>query len=240
MENNSPKYYDLIVGLFVAVLLITQTIAQKIVSFGPLNLSAGVILFPVGYIFGDVLTEVYGYARSRRVIWIGFAASALMAAIYWLSVWLPAAPGWPNQESFQQTLGFVPRIVVASLIAYWAGEFSNSYILAKLKVRMNGKKLWVRTIGSTIVGEAIDTIIVVSVAFGGVLPGSLLVSIGWSIYLVKVLYEIAATPLTYLVVARLKQAEGIDHYDVKTKFNPFVVDDSRSEPNVRSAAELSK
>jgi uncharacterized integral membrane protein (TIGR00697 family) len=217
----SFKYYDWIVGIFVAVLIVTQIIAQKIVSFGPLALSAGVILFPISYIFGDVLTEVYGYERTRRVIWIGFAAAILMALVFWLAVALPSAVGWENQVAFSQVLGFVPRIVVASLIAYWAGSFANSFIMAKLKVLMKGHQLWVRTIGSTIVGEAIDTVLVMLIAFTGVLPWPLLVRVGVSIYVVKVAYEVIATPLTYAVVGKLKKEEGIDLYDKRTDFTPF-------------------
>jgi len=215
------RHFDVIVGLFVAVLLITQTTAQKIVAFGPLNLSAGVLLFPISYIFGDILTEVYGYARSRRVIWIGFTCAVLMAAAYWVAVALPPAKGWTNQEAFARVLGFVPRIVAASVLAYWAGEFANSYILAKLKIATGGRYLWTRTIGSTLVGEAIDTIVVMIVGFAGALPSRLLISVGWSIYLVKVAYEILATPLTYVVVNFLKRAEGLDVFDRATNFNPF-------------------
>lgn len=217
------KYYDLITGLFVAILLITQTTTQKIVTFGPLDLSAGIILFPISYIFGDILTEVYGYGRARRVIWIGFLSSALMAGVYWVSVWLPPSESWNNQEAFESVLGFVPRIVLASLIAYWVGEFVNSYILARIKVAMQGRYLWVRTIGSTLVGQGIDTVVVMVIAFAGVLSPSLLLSVGISIYIVKVAYEIIATPVTYMVVNFLKREEGVDVYDVDTKFNPFFI-----------------
>jgi queuosine precursor transporter len=221
MNERPPRYYDVIAALFVAVLLITQTIAQKIANFGALNVSAGVILFPISYIFGDILTEVYGYARSRRVIWLGFGSSVLMAVVYWLAVWLPPAEGWPNQEAFATVLGFVPRIVAASLVAYWAGEFTNSYILAKMKVFTQGRHLWARTIGSTVIGQAVDTVVVMLVAFAGVLPGRLLLSVGVSIYLVKVSYEVLVTPLTYVIVYHLKRVEGIDVFDEHTDFNPF-------------------
>lgn len=217
----ASRYYDVITGLFVAVLIITQTVAQKIVSFGPLDLSTGVILFPISYIFGDILTEVYGYVRSRRVIWIGFASSALMALVYWLSVWLPPAEGWVNQEAFSSVLSFVPRLVLASLIAYWVGEFANSYILSNLKKRTNGKHLWLRTISSTVIGQGVDTFVVMLVAFYGVLPSDLLISVGLSIYIVKVAYEIVATPITYGVVNFLKKAEGVDVYDHNISYNPF-------------------
>lgn len=231
MNVQSPRYYDIVAGLFVAVLLITQTIAQKIAAFGPLSISAGVILFPISYIFGDILTEVYGYARARRVIWIGFGSSALMAVVYWIAVWLPPADGWADQEAFAKILGFVPRMVLASLLAYWAGEFTNSYILARMKIFTKGRHLWTRTIGSTLIGQAVDTVVVMIVAFAGVLSPRLLVSVGVSIYIVKVAYEVVATPLTYLVVYRLKRIEGIDTYDIHTDFNPFRlgVDSSQSD-----------
>lgn len=221
MMQTQGRYYDIVAGVFVAVLLITQTIAQKIVDFGFMTTSAGVILFPISYIFGDILTEVYGYARARRVIWIGFGCAALMAGTYALAVWLPPASDWKNQEAFATVLGFVPRMVLASLLAFWAGEFTNSFILAKMKVFTQGRHLWARTIGSTVIGQAVDTIVVMVVAFGGVLPLSVLLSVGTSIYLIKVSYEILATPLTYLVVNHLKKVEGIDVFDRDTRFNPF-------------------
>jgi len=226
MENQRSntsafRYYDAITAIFVAILLISQTTAQKIVSLGPFNFSAGIILFPISYIFGDVLTEVYGYARSRRVIWLGFLCSALMSVIYWIVGLLPPASGWENQDAYQRILGIVPRIALGSLVAYWAGEFMNSYVLAKMKIFTQGKYLWTRTIGSTIVGEAVDTVIVMFIAFYGVLPTQLLVSVMINIYWAKVLYEIVATPMTYIVVNFLKRAERADAYDDKTNFNPF-------------------
>jgi len=220
------KYYDLITAIFVAVLLISQTTAQKIVAFGPLNFSAGILLFPISYIFGDVLTEVYGYKQARRVIWLGFVCSGLMSLTYWLVGVLPAAPGWENQDAYQKILGVVPRIAMGSLVAYWVGEFANSYVLAKMKIFTEGKYLWTRTIGSTIVGEAIDTVLVMFIAFYGVLPVSLLISVAVNIYWAKVLYEIIATPLTYVVVNFLKRAEGVDVYDSTTDFNPFRMEES--------------
>ena len=215
------RYYDVIAGIFVAVLLISQTTAQKIVPIGPFNFSAGILLFPISYIFGDVLTEVYGYARSRRVIWIGFSSSALMSICYWISVKLPYSPDWPNQQAFEAVFGFVPRFVVGSLIAFWAGEFANSYVLAKMKILTSGKHLWSRTIGSTIVGQFVDTTLVVIIGFAGMLPWGLMVSIILSNYVAKTAYEIAATPLTYLVVGHLKKVEGVDVFDRATKFSPF-------------------
>jgi uncharacterized integral membrane protein (TIGR00697 family) len=217
------RYLDVITGFFVAVLLISNVVGQKIWRLGPLDVSAAQMLFPISYIFGDVLTEVYGYARSRRVIWIGFACNVLMAVVGWLAVQLPPAPGWPNQQAFATVMAFVPRMVAASLIAYWAGEFANSYVLAKMKVLTSGRWLWTRTMGSTVVGQAIDSFLVVVITFSGVMPWTALVRITVSIYLVKVIYEAAATPATYAVVNFLKRAEGLDVYDRGTDFNPFSV-----------------
>ncbi len=220
-NSGQSKYFDLIGMAFIAVLLVSTIAAQKLFVLGPLVLPAGILLFPLAYIFGDVLTEVYGYARSRRIVWMGFAMSLMMAVVFTIAVALPPAPGWPMQESFAAVLGFIPRVVFASLIAYLCGEFVNAYVLAKMKVRTAGKHLWMRTIGSTLIGEGIDTAIFMTIAFAGVLPTPVLLSALLSAYLVKVSYEIAATPITYLVVNALKRAEGVDHYDVGTNFNPF-------------------
>jgi uncharacterized integral membrane protein (TIGR00697 family) len=207
--------------LFVAVLLISNIAAQKLFAFGPFTFSGGILLFPISYIFGDVLTEVFGYARSRQVIWAGLICNLLMAGFLWLVVQLPPAQGWPLQEQFTTVLSLVPRVVVASTIAYWAGEFMNSFVLAKLKVLTSGRFLWVRTISSTIVGQGVDTVLFVLIAFAGVFPQDLLVRAIWSGYLFKVLYEAVATPITYAVVNFLKRAEGIDVYDRDTNFTPF-------------------
>ena len=213
----------MIAGLFVAVLLISNVLGQKIWRLGPLDLSAGLLLFPVSYIFGDVLTEVYGYARSRRIIWIGFLSNGLMAALGWVAVKLPASPDWPNQQAFATVIGFVPRVVIASLAAFWAGEFANSYVLAKMKIWTEGRHLWTRTIGSTIVGEAVDTALVVVITFFGVVPLLTIARVSVSMYLIKVAYEAVATPVTYAVVNWLKRQEGVDVYDRDTNFNPFTM-----------------
>ncbi len=220
--NGGYRYLDLITALFVAVLLISNIVGQKIWRLGPLDMSAAQMLFPVSYIFGDVLTEVYGYARSRRVIWIGFGCNALMALVDWVAVQLPPSPEWHNQEAFATIIGFVPRMVIASLIAFWAGEFSNSYVLAKMKILTSGRHLWMRTIGSTVVGEAVDSILVIGITFTGVLPVGTMVRIVFSMYLFKVDYEAAVTPATYAVVNWLKRQERIDFYDYGTNFNPFI------------------
>jgi queuosine precursor transporter len=215
------RYYDILVSIFVAVLLVSNIVAPKLVTIGPLLLSGAQLLFPVTYIFGDIFTEVYGYAGSRRAIWNGFTASLLMAAISAIIIAIKPAEGWPHQQAYETVLGQVPRIVVASLIAYWAGEFTNSFVMARMKVISGGKRLWMRTIGSTAVGQAVDTVLVMVIAFGGVMTTEQLVKVITSGYLFKVGYEIGATPLTYLVVNFLKRKEGVDIIDADTDFNPF-------------------
>jgi len=217
------KYYDLILGLFVAVILISNVASSKILDLGPFTFDGGTILFPISYIFGDILTEVYGYKRSRRVIWTGFFAAFLMSVIFIVVGKLPPAADWPNQDAYDKILGLTPRIVVASLIAYFAGEFSNSYTLAKMKIFSKGKWLWARTIGSTIVGEGIDTMLFVFIAFYGVFPGNLLLAVLISNYIFKVFFEAAFTPFTYMIVGFLKRKEQCDVYDHDTDFNPFSI-----------------
>jgi queuosine precursor transporter len=225
------KYFDLIMAAFVAVLLMSSVTVVKVMKLGPFHLGpltvgpwatdGATLFFPLSYIFGDVLTEVYGYARSRRVIWVGFAAIAIAAIIYTIVGKLPPAPDWPNQQAYQDILGQVPRFTVAGLIAFWAGEFCNSFALARLKILTKGRQLWMRTIGSTIVGEAVDTGIFVFLGFVGTIPASLMWDIFTFGFIFKVSYETLATPLTYLVVNFLKRAENEDFYDVGTDFNPF-------------------
>jgi queuosine precursor transporter len=232
------RYYDLISALFVTVLLVSNVASSaKIVAWGvtlpvvalPLVFDAGTLLFPISYIFGDVLTEVYGYARGRRVIWIGFGMAALMSAVLWLVAVLPGAPEWEarvGQANYDAVLGGVSTgaIVVASLVAYFAGEFSNSYILARMKVWSRGRFLWTRTIGSTLVGEGVDSVMFVLVASAlGVFPWSLAPSIIAANYIFKVAVEILFTPVTYRIIAFLKHAEHEDYYDIDTDFNPFRV-----------------
>jgi hypothetical protein len=215
------KYVTLVAVIFVSVLLISNVSSSKILAFGPFEFDGGTLLFPLSYIFGDILTEVYGYRRSRKIIWLGFAMNILMAVIFIIVGALPAAPGWENQDAYMAILGWTPRIVLASVIAYFAGAFSNSYILAKIKVWMKGRMLWVRTISSTIVGEGIDTALFILIAFYGVLPNELLVSVIISNYIFKVGIEVIFTPITYMIVGFLKRKELVDVYDVNTNFNPF-------------------
>lgn len=219
--NRVFRYFNLVMALFVAVLMISQTVASKIVSFGPFDFTAAIIIFPLGYMFGNILTEVYGYSRTRRVIWIGFVCAGLMSACYWIVGALPPASGWPHQDAYMSILGVLPRVTFAGFLAYWAGEFLNSFVLAKMKVMTKGRFLWTRTIGSTVVGQGVDTLIFMLVAFYGVLPNALLLSVAVNSYWVKVLFEVVATPVTYAVVNFLKRTEGVDVYDHDTDFNPF-------------------
>jgi uncharacterized integral membrane protein (TIGR00697 family) len=210
-------------SLFVAVLLISNVASSKILCLGPFTFDGGTILFPISYIFGDILTEVYGYVGSRKVIWTGFFCTGLMALVFAIVGALPPAPGWEAQEAYMAILGLTPRIVLGSLIAYFSGEFSNSYIMAKMKIWTRGRWLWTRTIGSTIVGEGVDSLLFVLIAFYDVLPATLLGSVIVSNYVFKVSFEALATPLTYATTNFLKRAENEDYYDYHTDFNPFRV-----------------
>ena len=219
--SKNSKHFLYIGILFVAILMISNITASKFVQIGFFVSSGAIFIFPISYIFGDVLTEVYGYKASRKIIWSGFAAQILMVAYLYFVQILPAAPFWQNQAAYEVILGTLPRVVLGSICAYFAGEFSNSYVLSKMKIWSNGKHLWMRTIGSTVVGEGVDTIIFITVAFTGILPVAALFATGLSVYLFKVIYEVVATPLTYLIVNRLKRAEGIDVYDRGISYNPF-------------------
>jgi queuosine precursor transporter len=214
------RYLETLIQTFVVVLLVSNLIAAKLVPIGPLRVSAAQMLFPVTYIFGDIFTEVYGYAASRKAIWRGFYASILMAAMGVFAIWLPPAPEWHNQAAFETIFGVVPRIVAGSLLAFWCGEFANSYTMARLKLLTNGKHLWTRTVGSTVVGQAVDTAIVVSFIYYDQ-PIATILNVLMSGYLFKVVYEILATPLTYAVVNFLKRQEDIDSFDRGTNFSPF-------------------
>jgi uncharacterized integral membrane protein (TIGR00697 family) len=217
------RYLDLLTIGFVVVLLISNLIGPKICQLGPLRPSAAEFLFPLTYICGDIFTEVYGYGSSRRAIWLGFCAMALLAAMGQLAVVLPPAPEWKGQEAFATVFGVVPRFALASLVAFWAGEFTNSYTLAKLKLFTGGRMLWTRTVGSTVTGQAVDTAVVVAIAFGGSQSLPMLVRMVISSYLIKVAVEVVATPVTYLVVGYLKRVERVDTFDRDTNFNPFAL-----------------
>lgn len=222
MEKNY-KYLGAISVFFVSVLLISNVASTKIVDFKYFTFDGGTLLFPLSYIFGDILTEVYGYKRSRGVIWLGFFMALLMSLIFIIVGKLPSAVGWDNQAAYDAILGLTPRIVAASLVAYFFGEFSNSFVLAKMKIWTSGRWLWTRTIGSTVVGELVDSTLFILIAFVGILPNSLLITLIVSNYVFKTLVEVLFTPVTYRVVKFLKQKEGEDYYDRDTNFNPFLI-----------------
>ena len=215
------RYYDILVYIFVVVLLVSNLVGPKICKIGPFLISGAQLLFPITYIFGDVFTEVYGYGASRRAIWVGFFSSFLLALMGLFTVWLPPAPDWHGQQAFATVFNFVPRMVVASLIAFWCGEFANSYVMAKMKLWTEGKHLWTRTVGSTVVGQAVDTTLVITLAFAGSVSWKTIFTMIVSGYVGKVVYEALATPVTYAIVNGLKRAEGVDVYDQGTDFNPF-------------------
>jgi uncharacterized integral membrane protein (TIGR00697 family) len=208
-------------ALFVTCLLTANIIAAKLVTVGGLTLTAGILIFPISYVLGDVLTEVWGYVATRRVIWLGFACNGLMVAAIWLGGELPAAPFWKGQAAYQEILGHAPRILLASFAAYLVGEFANAFVLAKLKVVTEGRWLWARTIGSTVVGQGLDSVVFVTLAFAGAVPAAALAGIVGAQWAVKVAYEAAATPLTYAAVAWLKSREHLDTFDYDTDFNPL-------------------
>jgi uncharacterized integral membrane protein (TIGR00697 family) len=208
-------------ALFVTCLLTANTIAAKLIVVGGLVLSAGIVIFPVSYVVGDVLTEVWGYAAARRVIWLGFACNALMVLAVWLGGALPPAPFWSGQAAYQEILGHTPRILAASFAAYLVGEFANAFVLARLKVATAGRWLWLRTIGSTVVGQGLDSLVFVTLAFAGALPAGALAGLVAAQWAVKVAYEAAATPLTYAAVGWLKSRERLDTFDDQTDFNPL-------------------
>lgn len=216
------KYYDFITATFVTVLLCSNLIGPgKVCEIGGFTFGAGILFFPISYLFGDILTEVYGYARARRVVWTGFGALAFASLMSVVVLRLPPAPDYTGQEALQSVFGQTPRIVLASLLAFWAGEFANSFALAKMKVRTEGRRLWERAIGSTAVGAAVDSSIFYPVALLGVLPTRVVLKVMVTNYVLKVLWEVLALPMTYRVVRALKRAEHEDYYDVRTDFTPF-------------------
>jgi uncharacterized integral membrane protein (TIGR00697 family) len=229
LQGRPLRYYDFIMAAFVAILLLSNIIGASKPSYvvlpviGTWTFGAGVLFFPFSYIIGDVLTEVYGYARARRVIWTGFAALIFMAFMAAVVVAMPPANDWPGQGAYEFVFGNSWRIVLASMVAFWAGEFANSFVLAKMKVLTGGKMLWTRTIGSTIVGQGLDSLIFYPLAFYGLAgwPVEQLGQVVISQFLLKTGWEALLTPVTYVVVNRLKRAEGLDVYDEQTNFTPF-------------------
>lgn len=218
------KYYDIILAVFAAILLISNLAGTKLIAFGPIITDGGAILFPISYILGDVLTEIYGYKYARRAIWVWLGVMLLAVLCFTIVRYMPPAPEYTAQASYEAVLGFFPRIVAASLAAFLTGSFLNSFVLAKLKVKTKGKKLWLRLIGSTVVGELCDTVVFAFVAFGGILQGMNMLTyilIGW---IFKTVVEIVFLPITYRVIDKMKQVEKVDAYDDKTNFTPFSVD----------------
>lgn len=229
MNGRAFRYYDFVMAAFVAILLLSNVIgAGKVAQIvlpgiGPWPFGAGILFFPISYVIGDVLTEVYGYARARRVIWAGTAAVVFMAFMSWIVVALPPAPTWTNKAAYATIFGQVPRIVLASVCAFWAGEFVNSYVMARMKLWSDGRHLWARTIGSTVLGEGVDSLIFYPLAFlgaEGFTPG-LVVTVMLTQWALKVAWEVVLTPLTYAIVGALKRAEGVDVFDRDTDFTPF-------------------
>ncbi|MBY0539253.1 queuosine precursor transporter [Patescibacteria group bacterium] len=219
--SHSYKYFTVISVFFVTVLLISNIVSTKITDLTWFVFDAGTLLFPLAYILGDVLTEVYGFKKARAVIWMGFFSTFLLALMTSIVGVLPPAADWAHQAAYEAILGMTPRIVLASLVAYFLGSFVNAIILAKMKVMTSGRHLWARTIGSSVVAQALDTTLFVAIAFWGILPNELLISIAVSNYVFKLAIEILATPVTYQAVAFLKNKEGVDHYDHDTKFSFF-------------------
>lgn len=215
-------WFVVVVALFITCLITANIVAVKIVDIGGVILPAAVLIFPVSYIIGDVLTEVYGYRQARRVIWLGFGCNLLVVLAIWVSQLLPAASFWDGQIAFERILGFTPRLLIASFVAYLIGEFANSYVLSRMKVATRGRWLWMRTIGSTVVGQGIDSLVFIYLAFSGLLPWPGLIWMVVSQWLVKSLYEAAVTPITYLVVNYLKKREGVDIFDRSVRFTPWI------------------
>jgi hypothetical protein len=225
------RYYEFVMAAFVTILICSNLIGPAKIAqlelpiLGAVTFGAGLLFFPISYVFGDVLTEVYGYARARRVIWAGFGGLAFAAFMAWVVVALPPAPFWKNQEAYEVAFGTTWRIAAASMVAYFCGEFANSFILAKMKILTAGKHLWMRTIGSTIVGEAVDSALFYPLAFynSGIIPNDKLPLVMLAHFIGKVAVEVVFTPLTYKVVNALKRAEGEDYYDRDTNFTPFTL-----------------
>lgn len=228
--NHSPQKSNslpILSGVFIAILLISTVTSTKIIDIGSLSLDGGTLLFPFSYIFGDILTEVYGYKNTRKILWTGIFSMILFSLLVMLIGILPANSDWTNQNAYDAILGTTPRIVIASVIAFFIGEFSNSYILAKMKIWTQGKKLYLRTIGSSIVGTGLDTIIFISIAFIGIFPDGLILTLIISNYIWKLGTEIIMTPCTYRIIAYLKKTDSVDVYDTDTVFNPFILKEKK-------------
>ena len=217
------SWFVIVVALFITCLITANITAVKLLNLFGFILPAGILVFPLSYIIGDVLTEVYGYRQARRVIWLGFFCNFITVVAIWLGQLLPAASFWDGQEAYERILGYTPRLLFASFLAYLVGEFANSFVLAKMKIATGGRWLWLRTIGSTLVGQGLDSLVFITLAFFGTLPLTALLLAILTQWLAKSIYEAAVTPLTYAVVNLLKRKEGLDVYDHDTKFNPLLV-----------------
>ena len=224
-QTGVSPWFTAIVAVFITALITANIIAVKLIDIGGFVLPAAIIVFPISYIVGDVLTEVYGYRRARRVIWLGFACNLFAVLAIWGAGALPAAGFWDGDAAYDRILGAAPRILAASFAAYLVGEFANSYVLAKMKIATAGRWLWLRTIGSTVVGQGLDSAIFMTIAFAGILPTEALAAAVLTQWIAKTAYEAAATPLTYAVVGFLKRREGLDVYDTDTRFNPLALAD---------------
>ena len=224
-ESRFSSFFVAVVALFVTCLVISNVIAVKLAIVQGLVLPAGIIIFPVSYLLADVLTEVYGYHAARRVLWLGFFCNLLAVAAIWIGGLLPAAPFWGGQAAYDEILGATPRILLASFAAYLVGEFANTMIMSKLKVAMAGRHLWARAIASTLVGQGLDSMVFITIAFSGMMPLPILLGAIVTQWLIKSAYEALAMPLTYAMVGFLKRREGIDTYDRGISFNPFALGD---------------
>jgi queuosine precursor transporter len=222
VAHDGFRYFDFMMAAFVAILLLSNVIgAAKPAQVWGFTFGAGILFFPLSYLLGDILTEVYGYGRARRCVWAGFAAVLFMAFMSWVVVSLPPAPGWEGQAAYESVFGQVPRIVLASVAAFWAGEFVNAFVMAKMKIWTKGTKLWTRTIGSTVFGQGVDSLIFYPLAFLGVWETATVLQVLATNWALKVLWEILLTPATYAVVGFLKRREGVDVFDEDTDFSPF-------------------
>ena len=224
-KNDYSTWFVSIVAIFITCLITANIVAVKLVEIYGFVLPAGTIIFPISYIFGDVLTEVYGYRQARRVIWLGFFCNLIVVVAIWIAQLLPPASFWGGQKAYERILGYTPRLLAASFFAYLVGEFANSFILAKLKIATKGRWLWTRTIGSTLVGEGLDSLVFMIFAFAGTIPMAALLLAILTQWLVKSAYEAVATPITYMVVNFLKRKEGKDAFDYDTKFNPLLLEE---------------
>jgi len=223
LPTHYSQWFVLITAVFVTCLITANITAVKLVGVFGSVLPAAIIIFPISYIFGDVLTEVYGYRQARRVIWLGFFCNFIAVVAIWVGQALPAASFWDGQAAYERILGYAPRLLIASFLAYLVGEFANSFVLAKMKIATKGRWLWTRTIGSTLVGQGLDSLVFITLAFVGTIPLNSLASAIVTQWLAKSLYEAVVTPLTYVVVNFLKRKEGLDVYDHDTRFNPLLI-----------------